>query len=107
VGGTGVALAAGAVATGVAALMLNAQAKSSALADGCNLTRDFCPPGHGAEAIATASRSHALGWVSTVTAPASGVLVLTAILLPRTRVPVSVTGGATGALGWISAGARF
>jgi hypothetical protein len=107
VGGAGVALAAGAVATGVAALILNAQAKSSALADGCNLTRDFCPAGHGGDAIAIASRSHALGWVSTSTAAGSGVLLLTAILLPRNRVPVSVAGGATRTLGWISAGASF
>lgn len=105
-GGVGVGLAALATATGIAALVLDDSAEEEALAAGCNLAHDYCPKGRtkNAEgALAKASTARALGWIATSSAIAGGITLLTAALLPRTEIPVTVKAGA----GWISVGASF
>ena len=106
-GGVSVGLGAAAIATGIAALVLDDQAEADALRDGCNLARAYCPPGHSTGAVSKVATSQTLGWIATGAAVASGLTLLTAVLLPRSKVPVAVTGGASSRAGWLGIEGRF
>lgn len=106
-GGVSVGLGAAAIATGIAALVLDDQAEADALRDGCNLARESCPPGHSTVAVSKAATSQTLGWIAAGAAAASGITLLTAVLLPRVKVPIAVTAGASPRAGWLGVDGRF
>jgi hypothetical protein len=57
--------------------------------------------------LASALPARLRGWIATGAAVASGLTLLTAVLLPRIKVPIAVTGGASPRAGWVGVDGRF